>query len=89
VPNLLLLDEPFSGVDLAGRDLFYQTVSNLRSKFDLSILMVSHDLAAASAVADRLVFLDHKIVCLGPPAEVIARAEVRHAFSLDLPALNC
>ena len=44
MPNLLLLDEPVSGIDLPGRELFYRTVSELRQRLDLSILMVSHDL---------------------------------------------
>jgi len=84
VPNLLLLDEPVSGIDLPGREIFYRTVSELRERFDLSILMVSHDLAGVTAVSDRIVFLDRRIVCSGTPAEVIANAEVRHTFGLDL-----
>ena len=83
VPNLLLLDEPVSGVDVAGRELFYRAVSRLRRQFDLSILMVSHDLAGATEVSDRIVFLNRRIVCLGPPAEVIANPELRRTFGLD------
>jgi len=84
VPNLLLLDEPVSGIDLPGREMFYRTVSKLRRRFDLSILMVSHDLAGITAVSDRIVFLNRRIVCAGPPADVIANAEVRRTFGLDL-----
>ena len=84
VPNLLLLDEPVSGIDLPGRELFYRTVSELRHNYDLSILMVSHDLAGITAVSDRIVFLDHRIVCAGTPAEVIAHPEVRRTFGLEI-----
>jgi zinc transport system ATP-binding protein len=84
VPNLLLLDEPVSGIDVAGRELFYRTVSELRRRFDLSILMVSHDLAGVTAVSDRIVFLNRRVECLGPPAEVIANPELRRTFGLDL-----
>lgn len=84
LPNLLLLDEPVSGIDLPGRELFYRTVSELRHKFDLSILMVSHDLAGVAPVSDRIVFLDRRIVCVGTPAEVLANTSFRHAFGLDL-----
>jgi zinc transport system ATP-binding protein len=83
VPNLLLLDEPVSGIDLPGRELFYRTVSDLRRRYDLSILMVSHDLAGVTAVSDRIVFLNRRIVCAGAPADVIANREVRHTFGLD------
>ena len=84
VPNLLLLDEPVSGIDVPGRELFYRTVSELREHFDLSILMVSHDLAGVTAVSDRIIFLNRGIVCSGTPAEVIANPEVRRTFGLDL-----
>jgi zinc transport system ATP-binding protein len=84
VPNLLLLDEPVSGIDLPGREDFYRLVSELRQRLDLSILMVSHDLAGVTAVSDRIVFLNRRIVCSGPPAQVIAHPEVRRTFGLDL-----
>jgi zinc transport system ATP-binding protein len=87
-PNLLLLDEPVSGVDLPGREMFYRTVSDLRRRYDLSILMVSHDLAGITQVSDRIVFLNQRIICSGPPAAVIANPEVRRTFGLDLPALR-
>lgn len=86
VPNLLLLDEPVSAVDASGRDLFYQMVSEIRHKYDLAILMVSHDLTEAAAVADRMVFLNHTIVTSGSPGEVLASPVVRRAFALDLPS---
>ena len=84
LPNLLLLDEPVSGIDLPGREMFYRIVSELRQKFDLSILMVSHDLAGIASVSDRIVFLNRRIVCVGTPAEVFANRDFRHAFGLDL-----
>ena len=84
VPNLLLLDEPVSGIDLPGRELFYRTVSELRRRFDLSILMVSHDLAGVAAVSDRIVFLNRCIICSGDPCEVLTHPELRRAFGLEL-----
>ena len=83
-PNLLLLDEPVSGIDLPGREMFYRIVSDLRQRLDLSILMVSHDLAGVTAVSDRIVFLNRRVICAGPPAQVIAHPEVRRTFGLDL-----
>jgi len=80
VPNLLLLDEPVSGIDLPGRELFYRIVSALRRRFDLSILMVSHDLASVAAVSDRIVFLNRRIVCAGSPAEVLAHPDLSHEY---------
>lgn len=83
-PNLLLLDEPVSGIDLAGRDMFYRTVSKLRERLDLSILMVSHDLVAVTAVSNRIVFLNRRIVCAGTPKQVVNNPEVRKTLGLDI-----
>jgi zinc transport system ATP-binding protein len=84
VPELLLLDEPLAGIDHPGTLLFYEIVSELRVNIDLTIMLVSHDLAAAASVADRLVFLNHTILCDGPPAEVLKSPPVRETFGLDL-----
>lgn len=80
IPELLLLDEPVSGVDRAGTELFYQTVSRMRTDFDLSILLVSHDLAAAARVADRIILLNHSILCDGPPRDVLLHPLIRQTF---------
>jgi zinc transport system ATP-binding protein len=79
-PDLLLMDEPVSGVDPHGRELFYNMVSNLRQKYDLSIILVSHDLSLVSKHADRVVFLDHTIQCDGTPEEVFANEKILKAY---------
>jgi len=86
VPNCSCCDEPVSAVDAAGRDLFYQVVSDLRHRLISPSFMVSHDLAPAAAVADRMVFLDHRIVKACGPTEMLADPLVRRTFALDLPA---
>ena len=84
VPELLLLDEPLAGMDHRGTLLFYQIVSEARLEMDLSILLVSHDLAAVVGVADRLVFLNRTVLSDGSPAHVIQTPLVRETFGLDL-----
>lgn len=83
LPDLLLLDEPVSGVDQAGMDLFYRMVSRLRHNLDLSILLVSHDLAAVARVADRMIFLNRRVLADGTPAEVLAGPQVKQVFGLE------
>ncbi len=85
VPGLLLLDEPLAGLDHAGTAQFYEIVSGLRRLMDLSILMVSHDLSAAAAIADRMVFINNRSLLFeGTPGEVLEQPEVRKTFGLDL-----
>lgn len=86
VPELLLLDEPLTGLDRTGTAQFYEIVSNLRRVMDLSIMMVSHDLHSAAAIADRMVFINNRsLQCEGTPDYVLRQPEVRKAFGLDAP----
>ncbi|MBL8967464.1 MAG: metal ABC transporter ATP-binding protein [Spirochaetaceae bacterium] len=80
MPDVLLLDEPVSGVDHAGMRDFYALLSRLRREHDLAIVMVSHDFDLAASIADRIVFLDGRVVCSGPPEEVFAHPAVVEAF---------
>jgi zinc transport system ATP-binding protein len=84
VPDLLLLDEPIAGVDKPGIRLFHRIVSDLRRNYDLSILMISHDLTEVARVADRMIFLHQKILCDGPPREVLVNPIVQEAFGMDV-----
>jgi len=85
LPDILLLDEPISGVDRAGMRDFYELLSRLRRDHDLAIVMVSHDFDLAAALADRVVYLDGGVVCAGPPAEVFAHPAVVEAFGEIMP----
>jgi len=85
-PDLLLLDEPVSGVDQGGMELFYRMVSQLRRQLDLSILLITHDLAAVARVADRMIFLNRRVLADGPPAAVLASPLIREVFGLEFSA---
>ena len=85
VPDLLLLDEPVSGIDHNGLKMFYKTVSELRKNYDLSIILVSHDLNLVAKYADRAVFLNNKTVeVCGTPQEVFRDSKVSEVFGLNL-----
>jgi zinc transport system ATP-binding protein len=86
LPDLLLLDEPVSGVDIAGVDAFYRMVSDLRNRYHLSIILVSHDLASVARFSDRMIFLNKRIICQGTPARVLAEPAVQEVFG-SVPAL--
>ena len=87
-PNLLLLDEPVSGMDANGRRLFYQTLDRLRNSLDLAILLVTHDFAEVANRADRLVLIQGKVLCAGKPATVFAHESFRELFGMEVGALK-
>ncbi|MCL2689330.1 MAG: metal ABC transporter ATP-binding protein [Chitinispirillia bacterium] len=83
-PDILLLDEPVSGVDAAGLNIFYALISELRTKYDLSVVMISHDFHLSARYADRLIFFNKTVICEGPPAEMIKDERVNNFFFASL-----
>lgn len=82
-PNLLLLDEPVSGVDQNGMELFYRTMEYLKNNFDLSIILISHDLDYVVQYADKVILLDKTILKEGSAKEVFASEEFHSVFGVE------
>ena len=80
VPNILILDEPLSGVDVEGMETLMEMLDEIRQDYDLSILMTTHDFAMLPQYADQVVLVDHGIVCQGTPVEVLSSQEFRNVF---------
>ena len=81
MPNMLILNEPLSGVDVEGMALLMDMLDGIRKKFDLSILMTTHDFSMLEKYADRVVLLRERVLCEGTPEQVLssdAFAEVFH-----------
>ena len=82
MPNILILDEPLSGVDIEGQTGLMDMLDEIRRDFDLSILMTTHDFSMLPRYADRVVLIDHEIKCQGTPEEVLESPEFRTAFRM-------
>ena len=83
IPDLLLLDEPVSGIDQNGLELFYSTVTEIKKKYDLSIILVSHDLDLVARYADRVILLNNTVICNGTPNEVFSSEKAAEIFGLS------
>jgi len=79
-PDLLLLDEPVSGIDQKGLELFYDIVCELRKNFDMSIILVSHDFNLVAKHADRVILLNKSVQAVGTPEEVLTAECLSKAF---------
>ena len=66
-PELLILDEPTTGVDPAAREEFYHLLDHLNHSHAMTLLLVSHDTQAIAMTAHRLAALNRTIVYDGPP----------------------
>lgn len=79
-PNLLILDEPVSGMDHNGMELFYNNIDFLKREYDLAIILISHDLEYVARYSDRVVLLNQTIVKEGTPKEVFRSEEFKETF---------
>ena len=79
-PDLLVLDEPVSGVDQNGLESFYQTVDELKRTNHMAILLVSHDLDVVRRYADRVVLMQGTVVRQGDPENVFDSDEFAQVF---------
>ena len=78
--DILIHDEPVSGVDRNGLKDFYDLVSKLRHDYDVTILLVSHDLDLVAEHADKVVFIDRGIAAEGTPEDVYSDAKFIETF---------
>ena len=79
-PNLLLLDEPVSGIDQNGMDLFYHTISELKMHYDLAIILISHDLDYVAQYADQVILIDGTVKKQGTVRQVYESEEFQEVF---------
>jgi len=80
-PRLLLLDEPLAGLSSAEAATMADLIRTLPGS-GITVVLVEHNLGEVLRVADRIVVLDAgKVLADGPPAEVMARADVREAYT--------
>lgn len=80
LPNILILDEPLSGVDVEGIEMLIEMLDEIRQVYDLSIIMTTHDFGILNTYADQVVLIDHGIVCQGTPQEVLNSEDFRRVF---------
>ncbi|MCM1283064.1 MAG: metal ABC transporter ATP-binding protein [Muribaculaceae bacterium] len=79
-PKLLLLDEPVSGIDQNGMELFFKTMDYLKKHYDLAIILISHDLDYVKRYADHVVLLDQTVLRQGTVREVYTSPEFDRVF---------
>ena len=82
MPNILILDEPLSGVDVEGMETLMDMLDEIRKNYDLSILMTTHDFSMLPRYADQVVLIDRGIKKAGLPKEVLSSKEFYATFHM-------
>jgi manganese/zinc/iron transport system ATP- binding protein len=77
--DILLLDEPFGGVDIPTQDLLIALFAELRAAGQ-TIVYATHDLAQAGRSSDRVFLLNRRLIAAGPPRAVMTETDLRATF---------
>jgi ABC-type Mn2+/Zn2+ transport system ATPase subunit len=85
-PEILVLDEPTSGMDLPAERSLLRLIEALRKELDLGVVMISHNLAAVADVAEEVLLLDRErqVVEHGRTGEVVTPERLSHLYGAPI-----
>jgi energy-coupling factor transport system ATP-binding protein len=88
-PDVLILDEPTTGMDADAREEFYSYLQRVRRERGVTVVLVSHDMAEVAGLADHLFVLhEGHLVMEGTPRSVFAHPEQLREWGLAAPPLS-
>lgn len=83
-PDVLLFDEPTSGVDVVGEETIYSLLQKLKEKKGLTILLISHELEIVYKYATNVICINKEKVCYGPPKLVLDKKTLDRLFGEEV-----
>lgn len=78
-PELILLDEPFNGLDQPNRDALITTIEELKTQ-GVSIIAATHDLGLVHGIAEKVALFNHRLVAFGSTEEIMRREILEQAY---------
>jgi len=79
-PQVLLFDEPMTGVDISAEETIYNLLAKLKGEMDLTILLVTHDLSVVYKFSTDVICLNRQPICYGPPQEVLTPESLQRLY---------
>lgn len=70
-PEILFLDEPVSGIDIGGEQNFYEVIREIKTKYNVTVIMVSHEVQIVSSIADQVICINKEMLCSGKPEQAL------------------
>jgi len=83
-PEVLILDEPTSGIDIGGEETIYSLLHKFWQNQNLTILLVTHDLNIVWEYATQVICLNKQQVCMGKPDEVLTPEQLKLLYGTGI-----
>lgn len=83
-PQVLLFDEPTTGVDVSGEETVYALLARLHRERNLTMLIVTHDLAVVHRLSSTVLCLNRQPVCHGPPLSTLTPENLRRLYGSEV-----
>jgi len=83
-PDVLLFDEPTTGVDVGGEETVYKLLARLHDERALTMLIVTHDLAVVYDLSTNVLCVNKSSVCHGPPLTVLTPESLRRLYGAEV-----
>ncbi len=78
--EILVLDEPASGIDLAGEKTIYDLIKDINQRQKTTCLLVSHELSVVNKYATDVLCLNQKMTCFGKPEAIINQTNLEALY---------
>lgn len=79
-PSLLLFDEPTASIDVSHEQQIYETLHELQEKYNLTVIVVSHDLSFVYRYATKVLCLNEEMLCFGEPQDILNTETLKSLF---------
>ncbi|MBI4991846.1 MAG: metal ABC transporter ATP-binding protein [Candidatus Harrisonbacteria bacterium] len=79
-PRVLLFDEPTADIDIRGQESIYQLLHHLQDKYNLTIILISHDLNVVYKYAEKVLCLNRQKICFGSPQDVLSPVQMQKLY---------
>jgi zinc transport system ATP-binding protein len=84
-PNVLLFDEPTTGIDEPGEELLYATVERLQKEEHLTLIFISHELSLVYRMAGLVLCLGRRgVSCFGPPRQILTPQTLERTYGAPM-----
>lgn len=83
-PQVLLFDEPTSGIDIGGEETIYNLLYNLWREKGMTILLVSHDLSVVYQYATNVLCINKRKLRYGPPRQILTPENLEKIYGVEV-----